>query len=101
MKRGFLDRALSVSRSGRSAALVTHLKTGQHALVDPETIEGDLALDAASLAAVRRAISDDRSATIDGSDGRLFIEVFNPPLRLIVVGAVHAAQPLARMAAIA
>jgi xanthine dehydrogenase accessory factor len=34
-------------------------------------------------------------------DGRsVFINVFNPPLRLIVVGAVHIAEPLARYAAI-
>jgi len=101
MKRAFLDRALAASRSGRSAALVTHLKLGQHAIVDPDSIEGDLQLDGAALGAVRGAIRDDRSTTVETPDGRLFVEVFNPPLRLIVVGAVHAAQPLARMAAIA
>jgi xanthine dehydrogenase accessory factor len=101
MKRAFLDRALEASRSGRSAALVTHLKSGQHALVDREGVEGDLHLDAGALGAVRAAIRDDRSTTVDASGGRLFVEVFNPPLRMIVVGAVHAAQPLSRMAAIA
>jgi xanthine dehydrogenase accessory factor len=101
MKREFLDRALAISHSGRSAALVTHLKSGQHALVDPQAVEGDLSLDAAALGAVRAAIRDDRSLTVETSDGRLFVEVFNPPLRLIVVGAVHAAQPLARMGATA
>lgn len=101
MKRAFLDRALAVSRSGRSAALVTHLKSGQHALVERESVEGDLQLDAAALGAVRVAIRDDRSTTVDAADGRLFVEVFNPALRLIVVGAVHAAQPLARMGALA
>jgi len=101
MKRAFLDRALAVSRSGHSAALVTHLISGQHAIVDKESIEGDLRLDPTALAGVRAAIRDDRSTTVESPDGRLFVEVFNPPLRLIVVGAVHAAQPLARMAAIA
>src|SRR5579872_2885152 len=101
MKRAFLDRALAVSRSGRSAALVTHLKSGQHALVERESVEGDLALDPAALAAVRNAIRDDRSTTVETADGRIFVEVFNPPQRLIVVGAVHAAQPLARMGATA
>ena len=101
MKRAFLDRALTISRSGHSAALVTHLKSGQHALIDGETVEGDLSLEAAALGAVHAAIRDDRSTTVEAPDGRLFVEVFNPPLRLIVVGAVHAAQPLARVAAIA
>src|SRR5262249_59186907 len=54
-----------------------------------------------ALGAVRGGIRDDRSTTADAPDGRLFVEVFNPPLRLIVDGAVHAAQPLARIAAIA
>jgi xanthine dehydrogenase accessory factor len=101
MKRSLLARALAVSRAGRPVALVTHLKSGQHAIVEGDNVEGDLRLDAAALGAVRTAIRDDRSTTAETADGRLFIEVFNPPLRLIVVGAVHAAQPLARMAAIA
>jgi len=101
MNRALLARALAVSRGGRPAALVTHLKSGQHAIVEGDGIEGDLRLDATALGAVRTAIRDDRSTTAETADGRLFIEVFNPPLRLIVVGAVHAAQPLARMAAIA
>jgi xanthine dehydrogenase accessory factor len=101
MKRAFLARSLEVSRAGRPAALVTHLKSGQHVLVEGDSIEGDLRLDPTGLAAVRAAIRDDRSTTVETADGRLFVEVFNPPLRLIVVGAVHAAQPLARMAATA
>jgi len=101
MKRAFLDRALAVSRSERSAALITHLKSGQHALIEGESVEGDLKLEGAALGAARAAIRDDRSTIVEAADGRLFVEVFNPPLRLIVVGAVHAAQPLARMAAIA
>ena len=101
MNRVLLARALAVSRGGRPAALVTHLKSGQHAIVEGDGVEGDLGLDATALGAVRTAIRDDRSTTAETADGRLFIEVFNPPLRLIVVGAVHAAQPLARMAAIA
>lgn len=34
-------------------------------------------------------------------DGARFVTVFNPPLRLIVVGAVHIAQPLIAMARLA
>jgi len=52
-------------------------------------------------AAVRQALADDRSTLIETPEGKVFIEVFNPPLRLMVVGAVHIAQPLARIAALA
>ena len=33
--------------------------------------------------------------------GRAFLQVFNPPLRLMVIGAVHIAQALAPMASLA
>lgn len=101
MKRTFLDRALAASREGRAAALATDLKTGKQAFVEGDRAEGELALDDAALAAVRMALSDDRSTTTDAAGGPVFIEVFNPPLRLVVVGAVHIAQPLARMGALA
>ncbi len=50
---------------------------------------------------MRRALVEDRNATVETAAGPVFIEVFNPRLRCILVGAVHIAQPLARMAALA
>jgi xanthine dehydrogenase accessory factor len=43
----------------------------------------------------------DRSATVETDTGRVFIHVFNPPARLIIIGAVHIAEPLARIGAMA
>ena len=48
--------------------------------------------------AVDDALRDDRSRTVDTPDGRVFVQAFNPPLRLLVVGAVHIAQALAPLA---
>ena len=101
MKRAFLDRALAASHKGTPAALATHLKSGRQAFIEGERIEGDLALDAAALAGLRAALRDDRNTTLETAEGPVFVEVFNPPLRLIVVGAVHIGQPLARIAALA
>ena len=47
---------------------------------------------------VRRALTADRSGFAEIDDGRWFIGVHNPPLRLAIVGAVHIAQALAPMA---
>lgn len=101
MKLSLLQEAVAAAASGRSAALATHLKSGLQVLVQGSEKAGDLALDAAASDAVAAAIRDDRSATVETADGPVFIEVFNPPLRCFVVGAVHIAQPLAQMAALA
>ena len=47
---------------------------------------------------VRRAMDADQSGFAALEDGRWFIGVHNPPLRLVLVGAVHIAQPLRTMA---
>ena len=101
MKLALLERALSASRAGRAAVLATHLKSGRQSLLEASEVLGNLVLDATALAAIRQAVSEDRSTTIDTADGPVFVEVFNPRLRCIIVGAVHIAQPLARMASIA
>ncbi len=36
-----------------------------------------------------------------GFEGEIFVNIHNPPLRMMVVGAVHIAQPLVRMAGLA
>jgi xanthine dehydrogenase accessory factor len=100
MRLTLLQKALAASRSGRLAALATHLKTGMQSLMEGSEITGNLKLDAAALVAIREAQSEDRSTVIDTADGEVFVEVFNPRLRAIIVGAVHIAQPLARMAAL-
>jgi len=101
MKRQYLDRMLAAESEGRPAALATHLKTGRQALIEGDRVDGELTLDRSALEKARAALRDDRNSTIDTAEGSVFVEVFNPPLRLILVGAVHIAQPLARMAAVA
>ena len=44
---------------------------------------------------------DDRCKIYEIGGRRIFIEVFNPSLRMLIVGADHIAQPLSRMASVA
>lgn len=101
MRLAFLQRALTASREGRAAALLTDLKSGRQSFWENAAVQGDIALDDALKDGVRRALAQDKNQTVETGAGPVFIEVFNPRLRCILVGAVHIAQPLARMAALA
>jgi xanthine dehydrogenase accessory factor len=97
MKGRILDRVVAAGREHRLVALATDLATGRQALLDGNVSEGDLALDEAALAMMRDALRADRNRTIETPAGRVFVEVFSPPRRCFVVGAVHIAQPLVQM----
>ena len=91
--------ALQDARANRRAlALATRLGDGAETLVYPDRVEGVLAGDQAVISAARRALGIGRSETIDVGGERIFLNVYVPPPRLIIVGAVHIAQALAPMA---
>jgi xanthine dehydrogenase accessory factor len=74
---------------------------GAQLLLDGERTEGDLAIDAAGIGEMREALRADRNRLIETPTGRVFIQVFRPPRRCFVIGAVHIAQPLVQMLALA
>jgi len=97
MKGRILDAVIAAGRESRSVALATDLATGRQLLVDATWAEGDLELGASTLDQVRTALHGDRNTTIETPAGKVFVEVFSPPRRCFVVGAVHIAQPLVQM----
>ncbi len=101
MKGRFLDRVIAAGREARSVALATDINSGAQLLLDGERTEGDLALDEAGIGAIREAMRADRNRLLDTPAGRVFIEVFSPPRRCFVIGAVHIAQPLVGMLSLA
>ncbi|MGV1013675.1 MAG: XdhC family protein [Methyloceanibacter sp.] len=77
----------------RKVALVTTLATGARCLAHaPDDLGPDLAQ------ALAEAFRLGRSGVLEGNDGEVFIRLFNPTTRLIIIGAVHIAQPLVSMA---
>src|SRR5215475_8944967 len=92
--------ALQDARAKRRAVtLATRLSDAAEALVYQDSADGTLAGDAAVVAAARRAMEIGKSETVEVGGQKVFLNVYVPPQRLIVVGAVHIAQSLAPMAA--
>jgi xanthine dehydrogenase accessory factor len=77
---------------------VSNLESGAQSLVYRDAVEGSLDLDEAIVASARTALRDDKSGRADAYGTPLFVQVFNPPKRMIIVGAVHIAQPLVTLA---
>src|SRR5262249_50061149 len=93
-------KALQEARANRRAVtLATRLSDAAEALVFLDKAEGALAKDADVVAAARRAMDVGRSETVEVGGQKVFLNVYVPPARLIIVGAVHIAQSLAPIAA--
>jgi xanthine dehydrogenase accessory factor len=84
----------------RGAVVATWLASGRRVLLHPWEDDGVEVSDEVRTAA-GEALSRDRSTVLDTPDGEVFLHVHNPPLRLVVIGAVHITQSLAPMAALA
>lgn len=102
MKRTDIEHLQQAIANREARALVTWLKTGEQKMFDhpnaadlkPNTKNNELELNLT----LADAFNKDKStlATIDGED--VFINIYNPPLRMIIIGAVHIAQQLIPMA---
>jgi xanthine dehydrogenase accessory factor len=96
---GALHELAGLKEGRRAAVLATPLGGGAHKVLYPEKGEGGA--DSSLTEAARLALRLDRSSVVETSQGPVFLSAFNPPARLVVVGAVHIAQALAPMAALA
>ncbi|MFV3128603.1 XdhC family protein [Niveispirillum sp. KHB5.9] len=102
MKARLFDALRKALTDRRPVALVTDLGSGLQTLVDADgRQQGEVGLEEEFLPQVLDAIRQDRRGIVEFYEGRFFINVFPPPNRLLIVGAVHLAQalvPAARMA---
>jgi xanthine dehydrogenase accessory factor len=92
VKRETLLALNEARKDGRAIVRATDLATGEETLVDPASDRSPLGEAAAGAA---RADTSG-PAQIEGRSW--FLSVYNPPLDLVIVGAVHIAQPLIAMA---
>ena len=93
-----LNELLEAQAAKRAVVLATRLSDGIQKLIYP----ADKTQDSWLLQAVSEVLASDKSRIVTDPDGaEWFLNAFNLPLRMIVIGAVHIAQPLSIMASIA
>ncbi len=92
MDHALLLRLNAERRARRTAAVVTTLSDAQSRLV----LERDFGTDPLAGAIAEARMQRATCATLPGED--VFINVYEPDPRLVIVGAVHIAQALAPMA---
>jgi len=102
MKRVVLDRLREAQAAKEQAVLIRDLANARSSLHIGDTVLGDLDLADASVAEHIETVLRTDKGRIEEIAGRsLFFQPFNPPKRLLLIGAVHIAQflaPMARMA---
>ncbi|OHV81159.1 XdhC family protein [Rhizobium sp. LCM 4573] len=90
-------KALNAARQARRAAiLVTDLGDGDGRVI----LEGDK-VDGLLGESVHAALRTGKSSTLEAEGRSYFLNVHLPPPRIVVIGAVHISQALARMAPVA
>lgn len=96
MKLALLS-ALNAERAARRAAvLVTDLASGEGRLVRAADAAADPQADV-----LAQALRTGKSGSVSVDDRELFLTVTVPPVKVVVIGAVHISQALAPMARIA
>ncbi len=89
--------AVNAERAARRAAvLVTELETGEQRLVKAVDVGSDPLTEV-----LGERLRMGKSGAVEHAGRRFFLTVQEPPVRLVLIGAVHVSQALAAMAKIA
>lgn len=99
MKTEIFKALMEARRAKRPVVLATRLEDGEQVLLDGEKSLGSLPVTPEIRDAAHTARREDKSRTIETGGAQIFVQAFNPPLRMLIVGAVHISQALAPMAA--
>ncbi len=90
MESDLLNSITSARKQRRAIAVITDLSSGTQRIVTRADAVLDPMLD--------KAFRFDKSGVAQTPDGEVFITVHNPPLRLVIIGAVLIAQSVIPMA---
>jgi xanthine dehydrogenase accessory factor len=96
MRPDLLSALNEARRERRAAVLVTAMADGAQRLVTPQTLAADPLHEA-----IDNALRSGKSGLVEHEGASFFLTVQAPPVRLVVIGAVHISQALAPMAKLA
>jgi xanthine dehydrogenase accessory factor len=95
MRLEILEAMNAARRERRAGALATRLSDGEQRFVAADAIAAD-----ALAEALDAALRSGRSGLVEHAGERWFLTVLVPPVRLVMIGAVHISQALAPIARI-
>jgi xanthine dehydrogenase accessory factor len=93
MDRLLLERLNAARRDRRAAVLVTQIDGGAQRLIEPDQVSADPLGEE-----IDAALRSGKSGMVEREGVSCFLTVQVPPVRLVVIGAVHISQALAPMA---
>ena len=99
MKDATLAQVLEARAARTPLAVVTRVSDGTQGVVTPDT--ADALLPPEAVADATRRLAADESGTVVAGGETWFVHAHTPPYRMVVVGAVHIAQPLVKMGVLA
>lgn len=99
MRDATLAQVLEARAARTALAVVTRVSDGTQGVVTPDT--ADTFLPAEAVADATRRLATDESGTVVVGGETWFVHAHTPPYRMVVVGAVHIAQPLVKMGVLA
>lgn len=98
MRQGTAHALLAAQREARAVVLYTPLDGSLQRLLDAAGLELLSLTDPELAAAGRAALASDRAQVVMFQGREVLVTPHNPPLRLVVVGAVHITEALCTMA---
>lgn len=101
MKRDYFEQVLAAKEKKRPIAVATRLADGAQSVCDGKACTGEVTLSTEQLEEARALLIAGRSGALASTNGEIFLRSYTPPPKMVIVGAVHIAQFLAPMAALA
>jgi xanthine dehydrogenase accessory factor len=89
MRKAVLEKLLEARKTRVPVALISNLKTGTQRIVTRKDAARD---DLAEV--LEQGFRFDLSQVVVREDEEFFVNIHNPPLKLVIIGAVHIAQAL-------